>query len=145
MFEICLLNGATETKFLLIGVNWVLANKSRPETLGVAFQLAKYPDKIPPIEKYALQKWIKDWVYKSNYTDKRWTYGWAAYWNMMPTVETVDLALKWIEVNPDNKNGIKWMIMTLFETQRLDVIQRIIKWHEKHLDHPVSEIIRKRM
>jgi hypothetical protein len=145
VFENCLRNRVTESKFLSLGVDWVLVNSQRAETFGIAQQLTKYAYKIPPIEKYKLQNWIKNWVYKSDVKSKSWTYGWNAYWNMMPTLETVEIALKWIEVNPENKKGNKWMIKTLFETQRPDVINRITKWHEKHLDHPISEIIKQQL
>ena len=105
IFEICLRQGYSEPNFLSLGVNWIKSNPNRPETLGIALQISSHLDLLPPVSRNILQIWIKNWVYKSNYRDSRWSYGWAAYWAFMPTVETVDLALKWIEVCPENIGG----------------------------------------
>jgi hypothetical protein len=122
-----------------------MINTNRPETFGIATQLTKHAAKIPPKESYKLQSWIKNWVYKTNIRNKSWTFGWGAYWNMMPTIENVDLALKWIEVCPENINGATWIIKELFRANRYDVNTRIKKWYSNHPNHPVSKIINKKL
>ena len=145
VYEKCLQDEISDSKLLSLGVNWVITNAKRPETFGIATQLTKYSDAIPPTERYKLQNWIKNWTYKSDVKNKSWTYGWQAYWNMMPTVETAEVGLKWIEVNPENLRGATWVIFELLKGKRPDIINRITKWHENHLDHPISKTITEKL
>lgn len=131
--------------FYQLGVYWIKFNTDRPETYGIALQLVNHIEALQPKLKIALQQWIRDWVYKTNPNHKSWTYGWAAYWKIMPTIETAELALKWIELFPEKLNSAKWIIKYLFETMRVDIIFRIKKWHLCNLDHPVAETIKEEL
>jgi hypothetical protein len=77
--------------------------------------------------------------------DKRWTYGWAAYWSLMPSIETMTMALRWVEVNPGNINGGIWIIKELFRSRRPDIIDGIKRWYQDHASHPVSETIKRKL
>ncbi len=141
VFETCLRNHTITQDLLTKGIHWVFLNEKRKDTPGIAFEIANYYEMIIPSKKYGIHEWIRNWVYQSDPKNKGWSYGWAAYWKIMPTVESVDLALKWIEFNPEYTQG-RWIIRTLFETGRTDVVNRIAKWQEKHLDHPISQTIK---
>ena len=145
IFETCLRNHSITQDLLTKGIHWVFLNENRKETPGIAFEIANYYDKIILSERHRIHEWIKNWVYKGDYKNKSWTYGWAAYWKIMPTLDTVKLALKWIEVNPENLKGATWIILTLIKEDRNDIIKRITEWHEKHLDHPISKIIKENL
>jgi hypothetical protein len=55
------------------------------------------------------------------------------------------LALKWIEIAPENIGSARWFITKLFETGRPDVIQRITVWDGHHPDHPIAEKIERKL
>jgi len=145
VFENCLRNHAFTQDILAKGIGWVLSNEDRQETPGIAFEIANYYNKIVPNERHKLHEWIRNWVYKSHPKNKGWSYGWAAYWKIMPTIETVNLALKWIEVNPENVNGSRWIIQTLLREERPDINFRLQKWFERYPNHPISETIKEKL
>jgi hypothetical protein len=145
VFENCLRNRAVTQELLTEGIQWIFSNENRQETPGIAFEIVNYYDKLAPSERNIIHKWIKSWVYQSHPKNKGWSYGWAAYWKIMPSVETVDLALKWIEVNPEYTDGTRWIIKTLLQENRPDINIRLIKWLERYPDHPISETIKKKL
>ena len=142
MFEILLRKTQVNSELLIYGITWVLEHEYRSDTPKVAFNIANNYEKIPLKDRYRLHEWIRNWVHSSHPKNREWPDGWAAYWIFMPTVESVELALKWIEVNPEYIQSTVWIIQFLFQTGRPDVINRIAKWHEKHLDHPIGKTIK---
>ena len=63
----------------------------------------------------------------------------------MPTIETVELGLKWIELFPKNVKNATWIINFLFSTEREDVLKSINTWYKIHPDHPLSKFIQRKL
>jgi hypothetical protein len=145
IFEHCLRHGSIDKSFLDMGVRWILKNQKRPETLGIVAQIAEYHDCLSPDIKISLTKYIRNSVYESNPDQNQWSFGWAAYWKLMPSLETVDIALKWIEAFPHRKTSAEWIVNFLFETKRHDVDLRIKNWYSNHRHIPIAETIQNRL
>jgi hypothetical protein len=145
IFEHCLRHGVIEKEFLTMGIEWIFHNGDRPETPQLAFQIAEYHNLLSPTSRRIFTAWASNWVKKSNSNHRQWHYKWATYWELMPTIETINLALKWIEVYPNRIKEGKWIIQFLLWTVRVDAAKKINEWHHNNLNHPISEFAREEL
>lgn len=130
--------------FLTIAINWIEMHPTLKKALILLLSLVKENQKYLPIESQnRLIVWTKIRLDKTSITSAEWRLVWEAYWELMPTLETANIALVWMKFNPRNTIDVEAIIDKLIVSGREDVHSLIMKWYAKNLEHPVGAIIKR--
>jgi hypothetical protein len=144
VFKDCLSYMLNAGDYINLIIDWIEVDPSSKNALMMALILAKdYQDYIPAKSINRFRLWAKARVMKTDIGSVEWYLAWEAYWELMPTLETATLALKWMEFNPKNILDAESIVLKLIALGREDVSRLIAKWYEKHPEHPVGKTILK--
>lgn len=142
---------ASPKKFLLAGVEWVEIHKQEARAAQLALYIVRSyqvnfsrPDlPLPDMQVYnRLSEIVKFMVYKSSITEQGWPFWWLAYWEQLPSIKTLNMALKWMDAYSGNLEGARSIINKLLSTKRTGVIGALVNWQQNHSQNPISEIIK---
>jgi len=140
-------NNPSTQLLLLTGIRWTENHKDEYQAAQLALNLIRlYLDDIPQIYSNRLIDLTRLMVFKSNITRREWPTWWLAYWELRPTIENVNIALKWMEAyGGNNTEGTRSILNRLISTSRPEVIKTITQWQIRNHNNPISEIIKAKL